>query len=143
MKKKVTKKVKPQKTDLPREKQELFCKLYATDREFFGNGVQTYIEVYKPDQHKPNWYKAACSAASQILSNTKVIARINELLEESGFTDVAVDKQLAFLITQHTDFNTKLGAIKEFNKLKKRIVEQQDLTSKGKVIKIVSYQPQK
>lgn len=27
-------------------KQLLFCRLYASDREFFGNGVQSYIEAY-------------------------------------------------------------------------------------------------
>jgi hypothetical protein len=28
-------------------KQEQFCQLYASDREFFGNGVESYIEVYE------------------------------------------------------------------------------------------------
>lgn len=118
-------------------RQELFCQLYAKDREFFGNGVQTYIEVYEPDQKKPNWYNAACSAASQILSNTKVINRINEILEECGLNDAAVDKQLAFLITQHADFTNKLGAIKEYNKVRQRITEKIDHTSKGEQIQVV------
>ena len=104
------------------ERQELFCQLYSSDREFFGNGVQTYIEVYDPDQSKPNWYKSACSAASQILSNTKVCNRINELLELRGLNDGFVDKQLEFLITQHMDFKSKLGAIREYNQLKSRVV---------------------
>lgn len=29
-------------------KQEQFCQPYASDREFFGKGVESYIEVYKP-----------------------------------------------------------------------------------------------
>lgn len=120
-------------------KQEQFCILYATDREFFGNGVQTYIEVYEPDQHKPNWYKTACAVASEILSNPKVIARINELLEMSGLNEAFVDKQLHFLITQHADFTSKLGAIREFNKLKSRITDKHDLTSDGLPIQVVSY----
>lgn len=102
-------------------KQEEFCQLYATDREFFGNGVQSYIEVYEPDQSKPNWYETACSSASQLLRNIKVITRINAILEETGFNDAHIDKQLSFLISQHSDFNSKLGAIREYNKLKKRI----------------------
>ena len=106
------------------QRQERFCKLYATDREFFGNGVQTYIEVYEPDQSKPNWYKTACALASQLLSNTKVYNRINELLEENGLNDVFVDKQLLFLISQQSDFTSKLGAMKEYNKLKQRIVDR-------------------
>lgn len=109
-------------------KQELFCQLYSTDKEFFGNGVQTYIEVYEPDQKKPNWYKSACASASQILSNIKVINRISELLEEGGLNDAFIDKQLKFLITQHADFTNKLGAIREYNKLKQRITEKTENT---------------
>lgn len=115
-------------------KQEKFCKLYATDREFFGNGVETYIEVYKPDKSKKNWYKTACSAASQLLSNIKVYTRINELLEEEGLNDQNVDKQLLFLVNQHEDKGNKLGAIREYNKLKTRITDKIDATSKGKQI---------
>lgn len=117
-------------------KQELFCSLYATETEFFGNGVQSYIEAYDPDQTRPNWYKSACVCASQLLSNIKVIARINQILEETGLNDAFVDKQLSFLMTQHADFTNKLGAIKEYNKLKQRITEKQDITSGGKPIPI-------
>lgn len=115
-------------------KQEKFCKLYATDAEFFGNGVQAYIEAYEPDQSQKNWYKTACARASQLLSNVKVCERINQLLEEGGLNDQFVDKQLQFLLTQHADFKTKLGAIKEYNKLKARITDKIDLTSKGEQI---------
>lgn len=116
-------------------KQELFCQLYSTDREFFGNGVQTYIEVYEPNQSKPNWYKTACAAASRMLSNVKVAKRINELLEASGLNDMYVDKQLEFLITQHADFKSKLGAIREYNQLKQRVINRMDLTSKGEQLR--------
>lgn len=115
-------------------KQEAFCQLYATEKEFFGNGVQSYIEVYEPDQTKPNWYKTACSSASQLLSNIKVIDRINEILEETGFNDGFIDKQLSFLVAQHSDFGAKMAAIREYNKLKARITDKVDLTSKGKQI---------
>jgi len=128
-----------------RFKQERFCKLYATDREFFANGVQTYIEVYEPDTSKPNWYKTACASASQILSNIKVCDRINKLLEMNGLNDVFVDKQLTFLVTQHSDLGNKLGAIKEYNKLKQRIIDQSDIKSGGKPLRIIEkiYPPAK
>ncbi len=106
------------------ENQEMFCQLYATNKEFFGNGVQSYLEVYDIDKGKPNWYKTACSATSQLLSNIKVTSRINALLEEGGLNDMFVDKQLGFLITQHSDFSNKLGAIREYNKLKQRITDK-------------------
>lgn len=112
---------------LPREwqtltrRQELFCQLYATDKEFFGNGVQAYLEIYDIDRSKPNWYQTACSCTSQLLSNSKVCNRINDLLSEFGLNDQYVDKQLLFLINQHEDKGSKLWAIREYNKLKKRI----------------------
>lgn len=111
------------------EKQEWFCQLYATDREFFGNGVQTYIEVYEPDEHKPNWYKTACASASRLLSNDKVCKRINELLEADGLNDNFVDKQLLFIINQHVDFGSKIAAIREYNKLKARIIDKVDMNA--------------
>jgi hypothetical protein len=104
-------------------RQEKFCQLYVSE-EFFGNGVQTYIEVYEIDESKPNWYRSACSAASRLLSDVKVCQRINELLDDQGLNDQHVDKQLLFLVTQHADFGSKLGAIREYNKLKQRITER-------------------
>ena len=126
---------RPSKTNLLNAKQDLFCKLYATDREFFGNGVQTYIEVYEPDESKPNWYKTACQSASRLLSNVKVCNHINELLEKNGLNDQFVDKQLLFVISQHSELFAKIAAIKEYNKLKSRIIDRHDITSAGKQIK--------
>lgn len=101
--------------------QKMFSELYASDREFFGNGVQSYLEAYDPPRTKPNWYEIAAVSASQLLRNPKVAKYINALLEMGGLNDNFVDKQLEFLITQHSDFKSKLGAITEYNKLKKRI----------------------
>ena len=123
--------------------QELFCQLYATEKEFFANGVQSYIEAYDPNTGKPNWYKSAQTAASRLLLNVMVLKRINELLELEGLNDAFVDKQLTLLITQHADFNNKLGAIREYNKLKARITEKHDITSDGLPVQLVTYQPEK
>jgi hypothetical protein len=120
-------------------KQEAFCQLYAKSEEFFGNGVQSYLEVYDISKDKPNWYKTACAAVSRELSNVKVCQRISELLEKQGLNNEFIDKQLLFLITQHADFTNKLGAIREFNKLKQRITDKLDLTSKGEQIKGINY----
>lgn len=101
------------------ERQEKFCQLFASsDKEFFGNGVQSYIEAYEPDQSKPNWYKSACQSASQLLSNIKVCARISELLDTGGFNDENVKKQHLFLINQYADAGAKQKAISDFYKLK-------------------------
>ena len=112
-------------------KQKKFCKLYASDREFFGNGVESYIEAYNPTR-KGNWYKSAQVSASRLLLNVIILEEINKMLEEGGLNDSFVDKQLLFLIKQHSDLKVKRGAIGEYNKLKARIIKKIDHTTKGK-----------
>lgn len=111
-------------------KQETFCQLYTSDRMFFGNGTQAYIEAYDINLGKPNAYKVAQAAASRLLSNVMVCKRINELLEEGGLNDEFVDKQLVFLLTQHDDKGSKLGAIREYNKLKQRVADRMEHTGR-------------
>ncbi len=102
-------------------REELFCRVYTSETEFFGNGVQTYIEVYKPDMSNPNWYNLACVKAHNILSKVKVFARINTLLAEQGFNHLNSDKQLGFLMNQFADFKAKIAAIREYNRVTKRV----------------------
>lgn len=66
------------------------------------------------------------------MSNIKVCERINELLEKNGFNDEFVDKQHLFLITQHADLGVKARMVDSYNKLKGRITEKVDHTTKGK-----------
>jgi len=101
-------------------RQERFCQLYASDEEFFGNGVQSYIEAYNP-KRVGNWYNTAKASAWENLTKPDILLRINELLELRGLNDPFVDKQLELLITQNADFRAKIAAIKEYNQLKKRI----------------------
>ncbi|MEX0928675.1 MAG: terminase small subunit [Candidatus Babeliales bacterium] len=113
--------VKPTINDRPLDnlKQEKFCLLYVSE-EFFGNGVQSYIEAYDINLTKPGAYNTARANASRLLTNANVSQRINVLLEDGGLNDAFVDKQLLFLITQHFDFKSKLGAIKEYNRIRSR-----------------------
>lgn len=126
-KNKITKKDTASRTQAGNNLQmEQFCISYTgTDRELFGNGVKAYLEVYGPEylitNKKIMSYEVAMASASRLLRNVKVINRINELLEEGGFNDRNVDKQHLFLLNQHADLKTKLGAIKEYNTLKRRI----------------------
>lgn len=106
--------------------QEEFCQLYASDREFFGNGTQSYIEAYdiKVGIGKGCTSYDTCKyRAHQLLTNPRVLKRIDEILEDGGLNNTFVDKQLKFLITQSAEFRPKLGAIQEYNKLKGRITE--------------------
>ncbi len=109
-------------------RQETFCQLYATSREFFGNGVQSYTEAYKLKQVGNKWYKTACQSSSRLLSNVKVSNRITELLNTTGFNENFMDKQLLYVATQFGDLGAKVNAIKEFNKLKNRITERLEVT---------------
>ena len=114
-------------------KQERFCKLYASNKEFYGNGVESYAEAYGLNIKNPKTYKVAQVSASHQLSKVIICNRINELLEEQGLNDQFVDKQLMLLISQHEDKNVKLGGIKEYNKLKRRITEKIEATIKTKL----------
>lgn len=107
--------------------QALFCELYASDREFFGNGVQSYIEAYDVDTSKPGWYATAKSGASENLTKPYILERIEEIFEAHGLNDQFVDKQLEKLICQDADFKSKLGAIQEYNKMKGRIINRQQI----------------
>ena len=103
--------------------QQKFGKLYASEREFFGNGVQAYAKAYGIDLSTRGAYQSAKSAASRLLTNVNLLAYINELLEVV-LNEAHVDKQLAFLITQNADFGAKLGAIREFNALRQRVTKK-------------------
>jgi len=105
-------------------KQRKFCELFCTTREFFGNGVQSYIEAYDINLSKHGAYNSAANSARNLLKNTDILAYINELLERVSLNEAHVDKQLAFLITQNADFGAKLGAIREFNALRQRITKK-------------------
>lgn len=114
------------------EKQELFCQYFASDREFFGNGVQSYIEAYDIDLSVKGAYDAARVGAHRLLTKANITTRINEIFEAHGLNDNFVDKQLEKLIVQDAEFGTKLNAIKEYNALKQRITKHVDIKSDGK-----------
>lgn len=110
-------------------KQERFCQLYVS-KEFFGNGVQSYMEAYGISK---DGYNAARVSASELLTKPNICARINELLDASGLNDEFVDKQLLIMITQNADFSSKISAIREYNKLKQRIIDKvEDVTKEPK-----------
>jgi len=117
--------------------QERFCQLYASDREFFGNGVQSYVEAYGIDTNKPGWYSVAKSGASENLTKPYLLERIEEIYEAHGLNNTFVDKQLEKLICQDADFRTKLGAIQEYNKMKGRIIDKKDISGGIQLVPIL------
>lgn len=121
-------------------KQELFCQYFATERDFFGNGTQSYIAAYDIDVEQKGQYTVARNGAYGNLTKPHILARIRELLEFNGLNDVSVDKELALVIAQSADYGAKVAAIREYNKLKVRIVDKSesivtaDVTSNGETI---------
>lgn len=117
--------------------EETFCNLWASDREFFGNGTQSYIEAFevkivkKPDPDSDDnemTYDMVRYAAHKLLTKANILKRINEIFEGRGLNDAFVDKQLELVITQNAEFSPKVKAIAEYNKLKKRTVVQVEHT---------------
>ena len=106
------------------QKQELFCQYYATDKEFFGNGVEAYAEAYDLDISVPKHYNTAKTNAWRLLTNADILKRIDQLLELGPLNNTFVDRQLAKIIAQDADFSSKVAAIREYNKLKQRITDK-------------------
>ena len=123
--------------------QEMFCQYFTSPTEFYGNGVQSYASAYGHDITDSRSYNVAKSSASRLLTNVDVIDRINDLLDLNGLNDQYVDKQLLLLISQSADFNSKLGAIREYNKLKARVTERMEhvINAPVAVIQIMPARP--
>ena len=101
-------------------KQELFCQLYASDEEFFGNGVKSYMMAYQTLD-----YNTAKVEASKFLTKPNILDRINELMD-IVINDIVVDKELAFVIKQKDNLSAKVAAIKEYNNLKGRVIQKRE-----------------
>lgn len=100
--------------------QELFCKLYASDKEFFGSGVESYAEAYDLNLNKKGEYNSAKSNAGRLLTNDNILKRIDELLD-IYCNDQIVDRETAFVIIQKKDLPSKVAAIKEYNRVRSRV----------------------
>ena len=114
----------------PNPKQKKFCELYATNQEFFGNGVQSYVEAYDVDVTQKGKYAAARASVSKLLTNCNILAYIDEIMVELGNTTAHADKQLQFIMTQNAELGPKLGAIRHFNDLRQRITQKIELSGK-------------
>lgn len=118
----------PQKEEKTRliAPQEHFCQLFVS-REYFGNAAESYGIAFPNSvpKYRPQY-------AYELLRRPYISKRINELLDVAGLNDEFVDKQLLILITQNVDWKAKLGAIKEYNRVRQRVIEKLDVTTNGK-----------
>jgi len=103
-------------------KQKLFCQLFATDENCFGNGTQAYLKAFSTKKH-PVTYKTARVESHRLLTNPNVSAESRKLMDIFISNEV-VDAELATVILQYADLSSKVAAIREYNKVKGRITEK-------------------
>lgn len=133
--------------------QELFCRFYTQNSELFGHVTLSYAEAYgydldslskekpliseEPKKYGDSEYDLAyntCAAnGSRLLRNDKIQKRVITLLNEY-MRDEVVDAELVKVIMQNYKLESKVAAIREYNKLKQRITEKTDITTNGESI---------
>jgi len=125
--------------ELENKRRELFCQYYAKGEGTFGNATLSYAAAYdyellfvkKTDRWgteydspvDTNLYHSCSSGGSRLLTDDKVKGRITVLLNEL-LKDDFVDAELSKVIKQNGDLTPKVQAIKEYNKLRGRIVDK-------------------
>lgn len=71
------KKIKQEKKESKKKeltlKQKKFCELFASDKEFFGNGLQSYAEAYDIDLSTRGGVNTAKANAHKLLTNTDIL----------------------------------------------------------------------
>lgn len=143
-------KKKPGEATLKNPKHELFAHLYAgyKNQSLFGNGTQCYAFAYGYSEkilknnetieelissRKPGYtvkekalkaanrrmLNVASVEATRLLANPKILERLNVLLD-SVFNDADMDRELVFVAMQRKDLNSKVAAIREYNRVKDR-----------------------
>lgn len=92
-----------------------------------------YCEAYGIDPKDKNKYNAACADSSRLVRNAKFQLFWNDYLESIGFNNAQVDAQLLKHIKSN-DESVSLKAIGEYNKLRGRITNKNDVVSNGETI---------
>jgi len=128
---------------LENKRRELFCRHYAQGEGTFGNATLSYAAAYEYDlifvKKTDRWgtlydspvdlnvYQTCGSNGSRLLKDDKVQARITVLLNEL-LKDEIVDAELAKVVKQDGELQPKVQAIKEYNKLRGRIIDHSKVT---------------
>lgn len=118
------------------DRQKLFCTLYLSDRWCFSNATQSYAEAYQVNKTSKPQMNTARQQGYKLLTNPHIRAYIDKKLEEQ-LEEVAVDKELARVITQNRDLHAKNTGISEYNKLKNR-VKSGFVNDKGEFLPVIS-----
>lgn len=92
-----------------------------------GNSKKRKARVIPRSSEYDVAYDNCSSAASRLLRNVKVVDYCEKLLNDL-LKNEKVDARLAKIIFQQKDDTDALNAIKEYNKLKQRIIEKREET---------------
>ncbi len=154
MKQKAKNKKKVAKKSKLKPSEEIFCRLYTQNSQLRSNGTMCYAKAFGYDLDKLSTKKPLLSRdpieygesdyekshlvcrvmAHKLLTKTNIQKRMVVLLNEL-LTDEFVDSELAKVVAQDHELPSKMAGIREFNKLKQRIIERADITSDGEKIK--------
>jgi hypothetical protein len=125
----------------------MFCNLYVKNSDLFGNATMCYADAFgfeleslsqeaiysDPDEfgHKElledspytKAYNVCSVNGNRLLRNAKIDDYIKVLLNEL-MTNENADAELAWVMKQRKDLGPKIQALREFNKLKNRIINE-------------------
>lgn len=115
-------------TPLDNPKHELFCKVYTEPwTSMYCNGSQSYAHVYWLDLTNQSKANTARTNAHKLLMDTYILKRIRQLLDLWWLNDESVDGELLLVIKQNAEMPSKVAAIREYNKLRQRIIDKLDV----------------
>lgn len=114
-------------------KQKKFCEYFTLgDKDGNGkdNATVSYGLAYGIDLGVKSQYVTAGVEGHKNLKKPNLLAYCRFLLNHF-LNDFLVDNELAYLVLQRADLSTKLGAIKEYNKIKGRLDDMAKKNSKN------------
>lgn len=97
----------------------LFCRLYATSGECFGNGALSYSVAYNRTNKTAKQIASNSQMASMLLKNLEVYSLCEKFLAET-MDDAIADKELSRVILQSHDLKAKVAAIRAYNDVRGR-----------------------
>lgn len=95
------------------EQEEAFCNYYVQN----FNRIDAAIHAYNVDIEKKNWKYTASNIAYENLLRPYINERIRELLDQYHVNEQTIDNETAFIMRQNAELPSKLGAIKELNRI--------------------------
>lgn len=101
------------------ERQKLFCELYCFDKDCFCSATKSYMKAYNL---KDTQRAVAGQSGYRLLKNVQIKKYMNKELDKL-YNNIEIDRHHTKLIFQGKNLLVSLGAIQEYNKIKKRIEE--------------------